>query len=101
MRCPVPSLLALFLALSGPLYAAGADDTRQPLASWHLQSSAQVAARGDAISRVGFATDGWHKARVPSTVVGALVEGGAVPDPYFGMNLRKLPGMSYKIGERF
>jgi exo-1,4-beta-D-glucosaminidase len=101
MRCPLPSILVLSLAASGPLHAARADDARQPLASWHLQSSAQVAAKGDAISRVGYATDGWHKARVPNTVVGALVEGGAVPDPYFGMNLRKFPGMSYKIGERF
>ena len=38
---------------------------------------------------------------VPNTVVGALVENGTYPDPYFGMNLRKIPGTSYPIGERF
>ena len=50
---------------------------------------------------VGFVPDGWHKARVPNTVVGALVEDGTYADPYFGMNLRKIPGTTYKIGERF
>lgn len=97
------SLLTILALTFAAIPAAGdTGDERQPLAAgWKIQSSAQVAAKGDAVSTVGFATVGWHSARVPNTVVGALVEGGAVPDPYFGMNLRKFPGMTYKIGERF
>ena len=38
---------------------------------------------------------------MPNTVVGGLVDSGVLPDPYFGMNLRKLAGVSYPIGERF
>ena len=38
------------------------------------------------------------KATVPSTVVGTLVDDGVFKDPFFGMNLRSLPGMTYKIG---
>jgi exo-1,4-beta-D-glucosaminidase len=68
---------------------------------WFLQSSAKVQAKGDAVSRAGFVTSGWHRITVPNTVVGALVETGALPDPYFGMNLRKFAGVSYPIGERF
>jgi exo-1,4-beta-D-glucosaminidase len=68
---------------------------------WRLQSSAKVAETGDVVSRPGYADAAWHAATVPNTVVGALVEAGVYPDPYFGMNLRKLPGMSYPIGERF
>jgi exo-1,4-beta-D-glucosaminidase len=68
---------------------------------WTLQSSAKVTAGGDAISRPGFSVTGWHPIRVPNTVVGALVEARVLPDPYFGMNLRKLPGTTYPIGERF
>ena len=37
---------------------------------------------------------------MPNTVVGALVENGTYPDPFFGMNLRSLPGMTYPVGQR-
>src|SRR5688572_15279921 len=104
MRCPLLSTLALALAAAAapPLSADEAGDARMALAQgWSLQSSAQVSAKGDAVSTVGFGTAGWHKARVPNTVVGALVENGTYVDPYFGMNLRQIPGTTYKIGERF
>ncbi|MBV9574082.1 MAG: beta galactosidase jelly roll domain-containing protein [Acidobacteriales bacterium] len=42
-----------------------------------------------------FSTDGWHRTAVPTTVVAALVADGTYPDPYFGMNLKSLPGMDY------
>jgi exo-1,4-beta-D-glucosaminidase len=92
------SALAVILATAGPLVA---DDTRLPLTAWTIRSSAGLAAQGAAVSTAGFAAAGWHKARVPNTVVAALVEDGTYPDPYFGMNLRSIPGTSYKIGERF
>ena len=68
---------------------------------WSLQSSARVSAAGAVISRPGFATTGWYKAAVPSTVVGALVTDGVYRDPYFGMNLRSIPGETYPIGGQF
>src|SRR5262245_53153614 len=68
---------------------------------WKIQSSAKVAEKGEAISKPGFPADGWHDAKVPNTVLGALVEGGVYPDPYFGMNLRQIPGTTYPIGQRF
>lgn len=75
---------------------------RRPLATgWSIQSSAEVKETGDVLSRPGFRAEGWHRANVPNTVVGALVESGHFPDPYFAMNLRKIPGTTYPIGERF
>ena len=56
---------------------------------------------GDAISAPGFSTEGWLKTAVPSTVLAAQVAAGIFPDPYFGDNLRKIPGASYPIGENF
>jgi exo-1,4-beta-D-glucosaminidase len=38
---------------------------------------------------------------VPSTVIGALVANHVYPDPYFGMNLRSIPGTSYLIASNF
>ncbi len=56
---------------------------------------------GVELSQPGFPTDGWHPATIPSTVVAALVADGTYPDPYFGMNLRTLPGADYPIGKIF
>ena len=66
-----------------------------------LQSSCSVKARGEQISRPGFRTAGWHAVTVPSTVVAALVADGTFPDPYFGDNLRSIPGTTYPIWEEF
>ncbi|HEV2671540.1 MAG TPA: beta galactosidase jelly roll domain-containing protein [Gemmatimonadales bacterium] len=71
------------------------------LAGWLLQSSAVVGMDGANISSPSYHARGWYRATVPSTVVGALVEDGVYPEPFFGMNLRTLPGMTYPIGRNF
>jgi len=63
--------------------------------NWQIQSSCEMKTDGREISTVGFGAVGWHKARVPTTVVAALVADGTYPDPYFGMNLKSFPGMDY------
>ncbi len=68
---------------------------------WVLQSSAQVRGSAESISNPGYATSGWIAAEVPTTVVAAQVKAGLLPDPYFGMNLRRLPGVTYPIGSNF
>jgi exo-1,4-beta-D-glucosaminidase len=94
------ALAGLGTALSST--ASHAESWRMPLASgWAIQSSAAVAPAGDAISRPGFSTDGWHAATVPGTIVGALVEEGRYPNPYTGMNLRAIPGTTYPVGAQF
>ena len=99
MRLVVPMLGVLCGAFAAPLQAQPA---RIPLQEgWALQSSAVVKAGGAALSSGGVDTSAWHQVSVPNTVVGALVEIGRYPDPYFGMNLRKIPGTTYPIGQRF
>ena len=44
---------------------------------------------------------GWIATTVPNTVVAAQVAAGLIKDPYYGMNLRKLPGMDYPLGSMF
>ena len=65
---------------------------------WKLQSSRLVNGSGDAISSAGFQPKGWYDTTVPSTVLAAQVTAGEFKDPYFGMNLRDYPGMTYPIG---
>jgi len=77
-------------------------ETRTPLRDdWSLQSACKITAEGAAISTPQFSTAEWVKASVPSTVLAAQVKAGVFPDPYFGTNLRQIPGTSYPIGHNF
>ena len=58
--------------------------------NWKIQTEAEITETGKEISQVGFNTDGWHKAQVPATVLGTLVENRIVKDPFFGDNLKKI-----------
>ena len=55
----------------------------------------------DAISTTQFSAESWLKTTVPNTVLAAQVKAGVFPDPYFGDNLRKIPGTSYPVGHNF
>ena len=91
--------ICILLAL-GASGAAG--QTRRALHDgWSLQSSAKVGVDGAALSSPSYRAAGWYRATVPSTVVGALVQDGVFKDPFYGMNLRSIPGMTYKIGLNF
>ncbi len=68
---------------------------------WALQSSCLFLADGEQISTPGYKTNGWHSTSVPSTVVAALVADKTYPDPYYGKNLRDIPGTTYPIGKNF
>jgi exo-1,4-beta-D-glucosaminidase len=80
---------------------ARAQNERMLRTGWLLQSSAKVGADGAQISSTRYRPRDWYRASVPSTVVGTLVEDSVYRDPFFGMNLRSLPGMTYPIGANF
>lgn len=91
--CFLISLLVL------PMMRAG---TVTPLREgWQLQSACKLQATGDSIGADGYQTDGWLKTAVPSTVLASQAAAGVFPDPYYGMNLRQIPGTTYKIGGIF
>jgi exo-1,4-beta-D-glucosaminidase len=96
-------LLALFSAISfAQLGSELAPAVRLPLRDgWRLQSSAKVSATGEAISGPSLNFSDWIAADVPTTVVAAQVKSGLLPDPFWGMNLRQYPGVSYPVGENF
>ncbi len=97
MRRAVMLLAALLCAAP----AAQAQERQMLHAGWLIQSSAKVGANGMSISSSSYRPVGWYHATVPSTVVGALVDDGLYGDPFFGMNLHKLPGMTYPVGANF
>ena len=95
--CLLPTVALLVLAVP----AAPADNSTVLRDGWKVQSSAKVPATGDQVSTVGFSTDGWYATSAPKTVFAVLVENGVYKDPFFGMNLRSIPGVDYKIGGQF
>jgi exo-1,4-beta-D-glucosaminidase len=68
---------------------------------WHLQSACSLHAGGEVISAETFQPDKWIETSVPATVVAAQVAAGVFPQPYYGTNLRNIPGESYPVGENF
>jgi len=82
--------------------ASAQDAAKLPLREgWSLQSSSKVEAKGEVISTQQFAATGWQDVTVPTTVVAALVKSHALPEPFFGMNLRQFAGVTYPIGGNF
>ena len=99
----------VFAALAVGLIAVGDAQTAFPAPAtaiplrdgWALQSSQKVTVAGATISSSTFKAENWLHADVPTTVVAAQVKAGLLPDPFYGMNLRQYPGVSYPIGANF
>jgi exo-1,4-beta-D-glucosaminidase len=89
------------LALAASSAALPAETVTRLHENWRIQSACTLHADGSAIAAPGFAVEGWLKTAVPSTVLAAQAADGVVPDPYDGDNLRKLPGVNYKLGQNF
>ena len=64
--------------------------------NWKIQSSAFVPQDGSIISASDFQADKWYSSSVPTTVLAALVENKVYPDPFYGDNLKTIPG--YRSG---
>ena len=81
--------------------ALGAQEQLALHNGWQIQSSAKVGTDGASISSTTYRAVDWYRATVPSTVVGSLVDDSLYGDPFFGMNLRNIPGTTFKIGANF
>jgi exo-1,4-beta-D-glucosaminidase len=66
-----------------------------------LKNSNHPGMDGEILSSSLYRPLGWIPATVPSTIVAAQVAAGLIKDPYYGMNLRNLPGMDYPLGSMF
>src|SRR5690242_14648610 len=85
------TLTLLAVLCSIPLFAQS--DNRHYLRSgWQIESGCKVTETGDILSTPAYKPKRWLPATVPTTVLAAQVAAGLYPDPYFGMNLRNIPG---------
>jgi len=60
--------------------------------NWRVQSSAEIKDSGDKLSRAGVNLKPWYPSSVPATVLAVLTENQVYPDPYYGVNIKKIPG---------
>lgn len=98
MKRTVASLFLVLASLPAILQAAPITPLHE---GWRLQSACKLQATGETIATEGFSTEGWLKTAVPSTVLAAQTAAGTVPDPYYGTNLRQIPGSNYPVGQNF
>jgi exo-1,4-beta-D-glucosaminidase len=93
---------AVLALLSIAALPAAIAETSTPLhEGWNIQSACKLQADGAAISTAAFHPEHWITATVPATVLAAQVAAGEFKDPFYGTNLRKIPGTSYPIGHNF
>jgi len=57
---------------------------------WSIQATSK-AGPAAALAQPGFKAEGWVPAKVPATVLGALVDAGVYKDPFMGRNLEAIP----------
>jgi len=105
-RRPQPFILllqaiGLLMMLVRPAAAQPSGWTTSLEQGWEIQSSAKVKEPGAVLSTAAFKPQGWYPATVPATVLAALVSDHVYPDPYFGTNLRSIPGTTYPVGSNF
>jgi exo-1,4-beta-D-glucosaminidase len=86
------------LALVAP---AGAETILLRQGWWLAPSGALPGGESLSSRASGLDAHRWQPVTLPSTVLSALVAAGVYPDPYFGLNLRSVPGTAYPIGTNF
>jgi exo-1,4-beta-D-glucosaminidase len=91
----VPVTLCLFADLQARASETALHD------GWALQSACKLQDDGATISSSTFRPQGWTPVSVPSTVLAAQVAAGEYKQPYYGLNLRKIPGATYPLGQNF
>ena len=73
---------------------------KQYLRDWHIQSSTQIKVADKSVSESDYSIKNWIEAKVPTTVLRALVKAGIYPDPHLDMNNFKIPDASDDLSKR-
>ncbi len=60
--------------------------------NWHIISSAKIDVGGEKIASSDFNRENWYPTEVPTTVLAALVKNDVYSNPYYGLNLKSIPG---------
>ena len=97
------ALALLFNSFLVPSLLAQSGTVKQvKLTNFDLQSSAQVSASGEELSKTDYQYKGyWFPVKVPSTVLTGLVANHIYPDPYQGLNNMLIPDASDQFNKEY
>lgn len=60
--------------------------------NWLIQSADSIQNSGEKLSSVNYEPENWFNTDIPTTVLSALAKNEVYPDPYYGDNLKSIPG---------
>jgi mannosylglycoprotein endo-beta-mannosidase len=79
------------LILNSLIFSLQAQNTYELNSEWKCIQSSKVTSNGDKISDPSYKLSGWLPATVPGTVLTTLLNNKLIPDPFWGMNNKKIP----------
>lgn len=97
MKNLVPYFTALLLFTASSCLKSVRLEDKLLSDNWSIISSKMTDLDGAALTRSkDFDVSKWVKTKVPTTVMGALVEAGVIKDPFFGKNLENIPKTDFQ-----
>lgn len=99
-KSPLKGFRGLMLLLLLIACSASAHDKYELNSGWKCKNNKQVAVSGEQLSQPGYGLDEWQPATVPGTVLTTMLNNKQVPDPFFGMNNKKIPDI-YETGRDY
>ncbi len=97
MRRRIFIILICFISAALSLHARNAYELNS---GWKCIQIAKVTSTGERISDPSYKLSGWLPATVPGTVLTTLFNNKLVPDPFWGMNNKKIPDI-YDTGRDY
>ncbi len=67
---------------------------------WQCRNIRKVEVSGTRLSKISYRLSGWLPATVPGTVLTTLLNDKLIPDPFYGMNNKKIPDI-YNVGRDY
>lgn len=92
--------LFILFWLSACYYSLTAQKQYELAGEWKTASISQVKENGERISFPGFELSNWQPAIVPGTVLTTQLANGQIPDPFIGMNNKRIPDI-YDTGRDY
>ncbi|MCB9258289.1 MAG: glycosyl hydrolase [Ignavibacteriales bacterium] len=93
-------LVLHFLLLSQLLSFNGAEQSSSKIqyelnSGWVCKNIQEVKITGEELSKTSYQLKDWMQAKVPGTVLTSLLENKLIPDPFYGMNNKKIQDIYY------
>jgi hypothetical protein len=82
------------------LHSITAQNQYELNSGWYCSNVNSIADKGEKISLSSYPLSGWIPATVPGTVLTTLLNNKLVPDPFYGMNNKKIPDI-YETGTNY